>query len=190
MQAREKKTSAVASDSVSASSSSSSSSAGGSSGLHYQTTKIAPVHPVDYQTDWRSIIIVPQPSLYDGRDAGFGGSHYHSSSVSSSSGGGGEHHMRGSSAMSGGLSPLSASLGSVLPPLRHVVNSGNGGQWNANGRQKMSYMMTNLRTASNYEVRVQARNTHGWNRLSTTFHFTTGEFVGEYHFPLNICCML
>jgi hypothetical protein len=48
-----------------------------------------------------------------------------------------------------------------------------------NSRHRMSYLIKNLAAASNYEARVQARNDHGWNKLSSTFHFSTraeGEF--------------
>lgn len=38
--------------------------------------------------------------------------------------------------------------------------------------------------ASNYEARVQARNDHGWNKLSSVFHFSTRaegiEFISFY----------
>lgn len=44
---------------------------------------------------------------------------------------------------------------------------------NLNYRHRMSYLIKNLTPASNYEARVQARNDHGWNKLSSTFHFST-----------------
>ncbi|KAJ8977913.1 hypothetical protein NQ317_004909 [Molorchus minor] len=40
-------------------------------------------------------------------------------------------------------------------------------------RQKMSYLIKNLKPATTYEARVQARNYHAWNKLSPVFHFTT-----------------
>lgn len=40
-------------------------------------------------------------------------------------------------------------------------------------RQKKFYVIRGLQPASNYEARVQARNSHGWNKLSPIFHFTT-----------------
>lgn len=40
-------------------------------------------------------------------------------------------------------------------------------------RQKMHYIIKGLQPAVNYEVKVQARNSHGWNKLSPIFHFTT-----------------
>lgn len=36
-----------------------------------------------------------------------------------------------------------------------------------------SFLIRNLMPATNYEAKVQARNDHGWNKLSTTFHFIT-----------------
>ncbi|KAK9883141.1 hypothetical protein WA026_001339 [Henosepilachna vigintioctopunctata] len=40
-------------------------------------------------------------------------------------------------------------------------------------RQKMSYFMRQLQPGTTYEVRVQAKNVHGWNKISPIFHFTT-----------------
>lgn len=40
-------------------------------------------------------------------------------------------------------------------------------------RQKMFYMIKGLQGATGYEARVQAKNSHGWNKLSPVFHFTT-----------------
>ncbi|XP_065077868.1 leucine-rich repeats and immunoglobulin-like domains protein 3 [Ochlerotatus camptorhynchus] len=40
-------------------------------------------------------------------------------------------------------------------------------------RHRMSFQLKNLQSGSNYEARVQARNEHGWNRLSSIFHFST-----------------
>uniref|UniRef100_A0A8W7Q0E6 Ig-like domain-containing protein n=1 Tax=Anopheles coluzzii TaxID=1518534 RepID=A0A8W7Q0E6_ANOCL len=40
-------------------------------------------------------------------------------------------------------------------------------------RHRMSFQLKNLKPASNYEARVQARNDHGWNKLSSIFHFST-----------------
>lgn len=42
-----------------------------------------------------------------------------------------------------------------------------------NFQHHMSYLIKNLSPASNYEARVQARNDHGWNKLSNVFHFST-----------------
>lgn len=50
-----------------------------------------------------------------------------------------------------------------------------------NARHKMSYLIRNLTPASNYEARVQARNDHGWNKLSSTFHFST-RAEGKCHY--------
>ncbi|KAK5640980.1 hypothetical protein RI129_009527 [Pyrocoelia pectoralis] len=40
-------------------------------------------------------------------------------------------------------------------------------------RQKMSYVIRGLQPATTYEARVQAKNVHGWNKVSPIFHFTT-----------------
>lgn len=40
-------------------------------------------------------------------------------------------------------------------------------------RQYMSYMIRGLVPSTHYEARVQAKNSHGWNRVSPIFHFTT-----------------
>uniref|UniRef100_A0A336K364 CSON015512 protein n=1 Tax=Culicoides sonorensis TaxID=179676 RepID=A0A336K364_CULSO len=40
-------------------------------------------------------------------------------------------------------------------------------------RHSRSFLIRNLQPATHYEVRVQARNDHGWNKLSNIFHFTT-----------------
>lgn len=45
-------------------------------------------------------------------------------------------------------------------------------------RHRTSYVITKLRFATNYEVRVQARNLHGWNKLSATFYFATQAYEG------------
>lgn len=37
----------------------------------------------------------------------------------------------------------------------------------------MNYLIKHLQPAANYEARVQARNDHGWNKLSNVFHFST-----------------
>lgn len=42
-----------------------------------------------------------------------------------------------------------------------------------NTHHHMSYLIKTLQPASNYEARVQARNDHGWNKLSNVFHFST-----------------
>lgn len=44
---------------------------------------------------------------------------------------------------------------------------------NINTRHHMSYLIENLRPACNYEVKVQARNLHGWSELSSSFNFST-----------------
>lgn len=51
-----------------------------------------------------------------------------------------------------------------------------------NTHHHMSYLIKNLLPATNYEARVQARNDHGWNKLSNVFHFSTrseGELRNE-----------
>lgn len=40
-------------------------------------------------------------------------------------------------------------------------------------RQRMSYVIKGLHPSTTYEARVQAKNQHGWNKLSPIFHFTT-----------------
>lgn len=40
-------------------------------------------------------------------------------------------------------------------------------------RQKMWYMIRGLQPNTQYEARVQAKNVHGWNKLSPVFHFST-----------------
>lgn len=40
-------------------------------------------------------------------------------------------------------------------------------------RQKKFYLIRGLQPATNYEARVQAKNVHGWNKMSPIFHFTT-----------------
>lgn len=35
------------------------------------------------------------------------------------------------------------------------------------------YLLKNLQPATNYEAKVQARNDHGWNKLSQIFKFST-----------------
>lgn len=42
-----------------------------------------------------------------------------------------------------------------------------------NTHHHMSYLIKGLLQATNYEARVQARNDHGWNKLSNVFHFST-----------------
>lgn len=46
-----------------------------------------------------------------------------------------------------------------------------------------SHLLKNLRPATHYEARVQARNDHGWNQLSIIFQFTTrseGKIVKKF----------
>lgn len=62
----------------------------------------------------------------------------------------------------------------VIPQVYQAYNQHNHPYHsNLNSRHKMSYLIRNLTPASNYEARVQARNDHGWNKLSSTFHFST-----------------
>lgn len=37
----------------------------------------------------------------------------------------------------------------------------------------MSFLIKNLSPSTDYEARVQARNDHGWNKLSNVFHFSS-----------------
>lgn len=48
-----------------------------------------------------------------------------------------------------------------------------GSNRNHNVRHRMSYLIKDLISATNYEARVQARNDHDWNKLSAVFHFST-----------------
>ncbi|XP_022916883.1 limbic system-associated membrane protein-like [Onthophagus taurus] len=52
-------------------------------------------------------------------------------------------------------------INTVLPPYPGVT------------RQRDFHMLKNLQPGTSYEVRVQAKNAHGWNKISPTFHFTT-----------------
>ncbi|XP_037043839.1 uncharacterized protein LOC119079866 [Bradysia coprophila] len=64
----------------------------------------------------------------------------------------------------------------VIPQMYQTYNQHSSSQPyhpNLNYRHRMSYLIKNLTPASNYEARVQARNDHGWNKLSSTFHFST-----------------
>lgn len=61
-----------------------------------------------------------------------------------------------------------------IHPYQHNVQTATPTQTNNhNSRHRMSYLIKSLTPASNYEARVQARNDHGWNKLSSTFHFST-----------------
>lgn len=61
-----------------------------------------------------------------------------------------------------------------IHPYQHNVQTATATQTNNhNSRHRMSYLIKSLTPASNYEARVQARNDHGWNKLSSTFHFST-----------------
>ncbi|XP_060522817.1 limbic system-associated membrane protein-like [Cylas formicarius] len=60
-----------------------------------------------------------------------------------------------------GYGVTSTYLGSVPAPYPGVT------------RQRMSYIIRNLQPATTYEARVQAKNEHGWNKMSPAFHFTT-----------------
>lgn len=52
-----------------------------------------------------------------------------------------------------------------------------------NTRHRRSFLIKALTPATNYEARLQARNDHGWNKLSTIFHFTTAS-EGKSHTPV------
>lgn len=56
---------------------------------------------------------------------------------------------------------IPAPLGAGAPPFPGV------------SKHAMSYVIDGLREGATYECRVQAKNSHGWNRLSPIFHFTT-----------------
>lgn len=50
---------------------------------------------------------------------------------------------------------------------------------NSNDCHRMSYFLRNLRSDSSYDIKVQARNIHGWNRMSAVFHFSTQSDDGK-----------
>jgi hypothetical protein len=58
-----------------------------------------------------------------------------------------------------------------------------------NTHHHMHYLIKALFPNTNYEARVQARNDHGWNKLSNVFHFSTraeGEFLSSEN---SISCL-
>lgn len=58
-----------------------------------------------------------------------------------------------------------------------------------NVRHRQSFVIRNLRSAMNYEARVQARNVHGWNKLSNVFYFSTQADEGEcFLFIIEYIC--
>ncbi|XP_058835300.1 protein amalgam-like [Topomyia yanbarensis] len=68
----------------------------------------------------------------------------------------------------------------VIPEMLADYNSLHGGHYynspysyQSGTRHRMSFQLKKLQPGSNYEARVQARNDHGWNRLSSIFHFAT-----------------
>lgn len=67
-----------------------------------------------------------------------------------------------------------------IHPYQHLTN-------NHNSRHRMSYLIKSLAPSSNYEARVQARNDHGWNKLSSTFHFST-RAEGKSFFIFALFC--
>lgn len=53
-----------------------------------------------------------------------------------------------------------------------------------NTRHRRSFLLRGLHPATNYEARVQARNDHGWNKLSSIFPFSTapeGTYINYRH---------
>lgn len=61
----------------------------------------------------------------------------------------------------GGMNPTNPYAQAVAPPYPGVT------------RQKMWYLIKGLQPGMHYEARVQAKNMHGWNKLSPVFHFST-----------------
>lgn len=51
-----------------------------------------------------------------------------------------------------------------------------------NMRYRQSFVIGNLRPASNYEARVEARNRHGWSKLSNVLNFSTRAQDGKWIF--------
>lgn len=61
-----------------------------------------------------------------------------------------------------------------------------------NTHHHMSFLIKSLSPATNYEARVQARNDHGWNKLSNVFHFSTraeGELKAITKFNFLYLCL-
>jgi len=58
----------------------------------------------------------------------------------------------------------------------------------SNAHHQMNYLIGSLSPSTNYEARVQARNDHGWNKLSNVFHFST-RAEGELMILLPVCCI-
>jgi hypothetical protein len=58
-----------------------------------------------------------------------------------------------------------------------------------NTHHHMSYLIKNLSPNTNYEARVQARNDHGWNKLSNVFHFSTRSEGKFRYYSLSFCCL-
>lgn len=115
----------------------------------------------DTQSEWEDVVIIPPASHYGGSSgnllnglgqAGFSGGTTSDGMQRNSNGiiGGTVHHHKSG--------PVH---GSSIP------------------RHRTSYVITKLRFATNYEVRVQARNLHGWNKLSATFYFATQAYEGK-----------
>lgn len=121
----------------------------------------APPSPqfADTLSEWEDVVIIPPASHYGGSSgnllnglgqAGFSGVATNGMQHSSTGIGGTVHHHKSGPAH-----------GSSIP------------------RHRTSYVITKLRFATNYEVRVQARNLHGWNKLSATFYFATQAYEGK-----------
>lgn len=108
---------------------------------------------VESQHEWEDVVIIPPASHY----------------------GGSSGHV-----LINGLGQVGFS-GSPNVGAAHHHKSGVA-HGNSVPRHRTSYVITKLRYATNYEVRVQARNLHGWNKLSQTFHFSTQSYEGECRF--------
>lgn len=120
---------------------------------------------LESSAEWEDVVIIPQQSSF------YGGS---------------SHNPMGGGGVGGG-----GNLLGTMPGATSFHPRGTTYQSNSNtGRHRTSYLITNLRSASNYEVRVQARNVHGWNKLSATFHFSTPAFEGELFFRKRFSIVL
>lgn len=121
---------------------------------------------LESSAEWEDVVIIPQQSSF------YGGSSHNP--MGGGGGGGGGGNLLG-----------------TMPGASSFHPRGTTYQSNSNtGRHRTSYLITNLRSASNYEVRVQARNVHGWNKLSATFHFSTPAFEGELFFRKRFSIVL
>lgn len=82
-----------------------------------------------------------------------------------------------------GLNTYVQGVGNVNDQWENIVipeiHDDYGSQFNFNNRishntkHTRNFLLKGLKPGTNYEARVQARNGHGWNKLSKIFHFST-----------------